>query len=155
MNSTYNSLLNSECSSCEIQADKSAYWTPLLYYQYPNGSFVDVPHGGAVAYYLSRGVLAKNTIPFPKGFMMLSGDKGARSYDNHTYTFGNATYPGRPVADRVSFACLPLGPPQPEQPWMFSTDCGNGMRAQIHFQSCCKSIKSRMGKHSDVSWTDC
>ena len=137
MNATYQTLLNSDCTSCQIAADKSAYWTPLLYYQYPNGSFIDVPHGGAVAYYLSRGVLAPQTIPFPKGFMMLSGDKGARSYDNHTYTYGNATYPGRPIADRVSFACLDVGN-QPEQPWMFSTKCINGMRAQIHFQSCCK-----------------
>lgn len=143
MNATYESLLNSDCTSCQISADKSAYWTPLLYYQYPNGSFVDVPHGGAVAYYLSRGKLASQTIPFPKGFMMLSGDKGARSYDNHTYTFGNATYPGRPVADRVSFACLHTAP-QREQPWMFSTNCKNGMRAQIHFQSCCMSGFLRM-----------
>lgn len=34
VNATYESLLNSECTSCEVQADHSAYWTPLLYYAY-------------------------------------------------------------------------------------------------------------------------
>lgn len=31
IDSSYNSMINSACTSCEIQADKSAYWTPILY----------------------------------------------------------------------------------------------------------------------------
>ncbi|KXT05146.1 hypothetical protein AC579_6359 [Pseudocercospora musae] len=135
INATYQSLLNSQCTSCEIGADKSAYWSPTLYYSYLNGSFLEVPHDGAVAYYLGRGPQVNSTIPFPKGLNILSGDKSARSYDNQTYTWGNATYPGRPIADRVSFACLSYQP-QPETPYMSDTDCPYGMRAQIHFQSC-------------------
>lgn len=30
ISSTYETLINSACTSCEIQADKSAYWAPLL-----------------------------------------------------------------------------------------------------------------------------
>ncbi|KAI7498899.1 WSC-domain-containing protein [Hortaea werneckii] len=139
VNSTYDTLYNSPCSSCQIQKDLSAYWTPLLYYHYPNGTFIEVPHGGSVIYYLGRGVggETKSIVPFPRGFQMLSGNKAARSYDNQTMTWGNAQYPGRPVADRVSFACLTAGPGGPEQPYMFTpTLCVNNMRAQIAFQSC-------------------
>lgn len=136
INSTFSSLLSSQCTSCEIAADKSAYWTPLLYYQYPNGSFIDVPHDGAVAYYLGRGPNRNNTVPFPKGFQILSGDKSARGPDYKTMTYGTPEYPGRPIMNRVSFACLAVGMSLQEQPWMFNTTCGNGLRAQIHFQSC-------------------
>ncbi|KAK4996850.1 hypothetical protein LTR66_003637 [Elasticomyces elasticus] len=136
VNATYSSLLNSQCTSCEITADKSAYWTPLLYYQHANGSFEDVPHGGSVIYYLGRGVNKANIQPFPKGFMMLSGDKAARSYNSTAMTWGNGTYYNRPIADRVSFVCLTDGPQPPQQPYMFDTNCPNGMRAQIQFQSC-------------------
>lgn len=31
VNSSYESMINSACTSCEIQADKSAYWAPILY----------------------------------------------------------------------------------------------------------------------------
>lgn len=152
VNATYESLVNSACTSCEIGADKSAYWTPLLYYQYPNGSFLEVPHGGSVIYYLARGPNANSTVPYPKGFKILTGDKGARSYDNVTMTYGNATYPGRPIADRISFACLPLGPPLPEYPYMFNTTCGNGMRAQIVFQSCWNGVDLYKADNSHVAY---
>jgi hypothetical protein len=87
-----------------------------------------------VVYYLGRGPNVAQTVPFPKGFMILSGDKSARSYDNSTMTYGNKDYPGRPVADRVSFNCI--DDIIVEKPYMHSTKCKNGMRAQIHFQSC-------------------
>lgn len=67
VNATFSSLLNSACTSCEIQADKSAYWTPQLYYSYENGSVIAVPHDGSVAYYLGRGPNVNSTVPFPKG----------------------------------------------------------------------------------------
>lgn len=31
IDSSYESMINSACTSCEIQADKSAYWAPILY----------------------------------------------------------------------------------------------------------------------------
>lgn len=67
---------------------------------------------------------------------MVSGVPSARSYNNNTMTFGNASVTSRPVADRVSFNCLDIGPSMPEQPYMFRTQCANGLRAQIQFQSC-------------------
>lgn len=85
IHSTLDSMLNSDCTSCEIQADKSAYWAPLLYWQYENGSFIDVHHDGSVVYYLGRGPNAGNTMPFPEGFKMVSGKALARSFDNTSY----------------------------------------------------------------------
>lgn len=62
---------------------------------------------------------------------MLSGDPLARSYNTEAKTYKET----RPVADRVSFACLDTAP-IPESPGMNRTQCSNGLRAQIHFQSC-------------------
>lgn len=85
ISSDFDSLINSACTSCEIQADKSSYWAPLLYFQYANGSFVDVHHGGSVVYYLGRGPNVDQTIPFPEGFQMISGNLSARALDTDTY----------------------------------------------------------------------
>lgn len=52
--STTASLQTSTCSSCEIQADKSAYWTPQLYYSHSNGSFEEVPNEGMTVYYVGE-----------------------------------------------------------------------------------------------------
>ena len=110
--STFNSLQASYCTSCSVQKDKSAYWTPNMYYRHRNGSYEEVPNDGTVVYYLDRGVDVPNMVPFPPGFRMLSGDSAARSYDALTQTFnGQAT-----IADRVSFACLDSSGPQPETP---------------------------------------
>lgn len=108
----------------------SAYWTPLLYYQHSNGSFEEVPHGGMTVYYLGRGD-DKNIQPFPPGFRMVSGKASARSYNQQTLIPGT----NRPIADRVSFACLDSTSSK-EQPGMVNTDCKNGLRTQIQFQSC-------------------
>lgn len=150
INSTYQSMFNSECTSCEITADKSAYWTPTLYYSYPNGSFLEVGHNGGVAYYLGRGPNKDATVPFPKGLNILSGKQSARSYDNKTMTWGNATYPPRPIADRVSFACLDTDAIT-EKSYMHRTECANGLRAQIHFQSCWNGKDLYLADNSHVS----
>jgi hypothetical protein len=137
VNATFDSLVNSECTSCEISQDKSAYWTPNLYYQHPNGSFEEVYHDGSVVYYLARGQNANNIISFPKGFQMLSGNKALRAANQSGMTWGNASYPNRPISDAVSFACLSEGG-SPETPNMPAdpTSCTNGLRAQVHFQTC-------------------
>ncbi|KAF2208353.1 hypothetical protein CERZMDRAFT_49511 [Cercospora zeae-maydis SCOH1-5] len=151
INATFDSLSNSECSSCEITADKSAYWSPTLFYQYPNGSVLSVPNNGGVAYYLGRGPNTNKTVPFPNGLNILSGNMAARSYDKTTMTWGNATYPPRPIADRVSFACLKDNQP-PEQHYMFDTDCPYGMRAQIHYQSCWNGRELYKADNSHVAY---
>ena len=111
---------------------------------------------------------------------MVSGDAGARAYDNKTMTFagtagvtyvngtvGNGTltggtfvngttaigprYSGRPVSDRVSFNCLDVSP-LPETPNMVRTNCSNGLRAQIQFQSCWDGINLYKSDQSHVAY---
>jgi hypothetical protein len=50
--STHDSLLASTCSSCEVQEDKSAYWTPQLYYAHNNGTIEEVQNEGMTVYYV-------------------------------------------------------------------------------------------------------
>ena len=46
-------LMDSHCTSSLVDADKSNYWTPTLYFQDPtNGSFVSVPVFYMNVYYL-------------------------------------------------------------------------------------------------------
>jgi hypothetical protein len=46
-------LLDSRCTSSLVEADKSNYWTPALYFQDPiNGSFISVPMFYMNVYYL-------------------------------------------------------------------------------------------------------
>lgn len=143
-------MINSECTSCEVTPDKSAYWTPNLYYEHPNGTFEDVPHGGSVIYYLGRGVNG-TTVPFPKGFQMLSGSKAIRAYNQTGMTWGNASYPNRPIADAISFACL-SNPSGPETVNMVNvTTCLNGLRAQVHFQTCWNGIDLYKADNSHVA----
>jgi Domain of unknown function (DUF1996) len=54
----------SSCTSCEVQDDKSAYWTPQLYYAHSNGTFEEVPNYGMTVYFLGKEKIA--TWPFFK-----------------------------------------------------------------------------------------
>jgi hypothetical protein len=55
-------LLASNCSSCEVQDDKSAYWTPQLYYAHNNGTFEEVPNYGMTVYFLGEQRLLKTNL---------------------------------------------------------------------------------------------
>lgn len=111
---------------------------------------------------------------------MLSGDAGARAYNNATWTFGGSTgvtyvngtvgsasltggtfvngtkasgpkFFGRPVSDRSSSACLDASP-SPETPNMIRTNCSNGLRAQIQFQSCWDRFSLYKADNSHVAY---
>ena len=83
---------------------------------------------------------------------MLSGAAGARAYDNRTWTYSVGSDPGRPVSDRVSFNCINYTNPIPEQPYMFSTNCPQGLRAQIQFQSCWDGVNVYLSDQSHVAY---
>lgn len=48
------SLQTSTCSTCQVQDDHSAYWTPSMFYQHPDGTFESVPNDGMTVYYVGR-----------------------------------------------------------------------------------------------------
>ena len=134
--STFDSLRASICTSCTIQDDKSGYWTPYMYYQKADGTFLSVKNGGITIYYLGRG--EGTATAFPAGFRMLSGSPGLRSYDSATQTYSDSTHGSRPIADRVSFKCLDYADiNRPETPgFPANMTCPQGLRAQIQFPSC-------------------
>ena len=146
--STYESLQSSSCTSCEIEKDLSAYWTPLLYYAHANGSFEEVPNQGMAVYYLARGDNTSDIQPFPPGFRMLSGDAAARSFND---TPVSSVQGAEPYGNRVSFNCL-TNSPNPQSPQMNMTDCNNGFRAQLQFQSCWDGVNLYLPDNSHVAY---
>ena len=46
--STGASLMESSCSSCAVTQDRSAYWTPPLYFLDDNGTYTLVPQVGGM-----------------------------------------------------------------------------------------------------------
>ena len=42
LSSTYDDITKAQCTSCTVQADKSAYWAPNLYYAHSDGTFEEV-----------------------------------------------------------------------------------------------------------------
>ncbi|CAG7966357.1 unnamed protein product [Penicillium salamii] len=78
MSSDQASLQESDCTSCAVTQDKSAYWTPALYFMHTNGSAEMVEEvGGMLAYYLLYG---ENITAFPQNFRMLAGDPFQRNF---------------------------------------------------------------------------
>ena len=61
--------------------------------------------------------------PFPPGLKFLSGNSNARSFNSTALTYnGNASYPGVPVANRVTFACIDYNNHMPQKPYMANTN---------------------------------
>lgn len=87
---SYEQLRASKCSSCPIQQDLSAYWTPKLYWRNAaNTRFVDVPQagegngatGGMTIYYEQRATYPNTTLKaFPPGLRMVAGNPFQRNY---------------------------------------------------------------------------
>jgi hypothetical protein len=51
MSANYETLLESDCTSCGVEQDKSAYWTPALYFMHTDGTAEMVDQvGGMLAY---------------------------------------------------------------------------------------------------------
>lgn len=127
-----------------------------MYYQYANGSMINVPQGGAVVYYIGRGTNAKNAMAYPPGFRMISGDAAARAYIPEIKTYKNY----RPISDRVSWACLSTVASR-ETYNITNTDCYAGLRAQLHFPACWdgvnlyKSDQSHVAYMSEIDNGDC
>ncbi|KAN0134684.1 protein of unknown function (DUF1996) domain containing protein [Lactarius tabidus] len=121
---TFDDLTSSDCTTCMVNDDKSAYWIPVLYYQYPNGSFVAVDHGGLIVYYLPRGGSNETVQPFPDGLRMLTGNPYARNYT------------GTDASKAISWLCIDNGPAQAQTPGFTDTNCPNGLRGQVFFPSC-------------------
>lgn len=118
VNYDYNDQIGSSCSSVEIQADKSGYWAPAVYYKGRDGSF-KLLQSSYVVYYLHRG---SNQVPFPEKFRMIAGS-----------AVKNTSTPGNQADEAINFHCLG---PDTETLQFPDQYCPGGVRVQIMFPSC-------------------
>lgn len=85
--STVDELLASECTSCEISQDHSAYWSPnLMFFDQDTNKYEVVPEvAGHITYYkyvpafISNGSYV-NPIAIPNGMKMISGSNYRRNF---------------------------------------------------------------------------
>lgn len=81
-NASYDELMASDCTSCAVEEDKSAYWHPSLFFEdTTTGKFEIVEQvGGMLAYYLLFTNTGEKLTAFPKDFRMIAGDSLRRNY---------------------------------------------------------------------------
>lgn len=148
-NTQYEDLLNSNCTSCSVTQDKSAYWTPPLNFIYSNGTSVLVPQvGGMLAYYLLFG---ENITAFPENFRMLAGDTRRRNFTLTQPDPPKSEWPGTPDGTEsalrqkaLGFNCLNYAKaPEPSlyrhqlpNKTYIDDNCPQGLRLELMFPSC-------------------
>ncbi|GAB7351152.1 hypothetical protein MBLNU459_g1605t1 [Dothideomycetes sp. NU459] len=154
MSSTPYDLVDSDCTSCEVTQDKSAYWTPSLHFMYPNGSSVMVEQvGGMLAYYLLYPDDANPTgkiTAFPEGFQMISGDKRVRNFTWPVPDPAKSEWTGDQVSQfalsqkALGFNCLNYAAAAegslyrhflPTKDYL-DANCLDGIRLELMFPSC-------------------
>ncbi|KAI0122925.1 hypothetical protein BJ170DRAFT_118091 [Xylariales sp. AK1849] len=151
---TFDDLTAGNCTSCAVDQDLSAYWTPPMYFAFSNGTFEIVPQvGGMLSYYLLRDP-NDDVKGFPNGFRMISGNTNRRSY-----TLGNVSEPDPDqsswealgqttqadlVQRAVGFNCLDYSKtPEaslyrhflPSKDYL-DANCPDGIRLELAFPSC-------------------
>ncbi|KAJ6130795.1 hypothetical protein N7512_003575 [Penicillium capsulatum] len=149
MTSDTDSLRKSECTSCAVTQDKSAYWIPTLYFIHSNGTAEMVKEvGGMLAYYLLYGDKPK---AFPKGFRMLAGDPFLRNFTWPVPDPPKSEWHGEQSSQRalaqkaLGFNCMNYGKQQAEpslgrhfmpNKTFLDENCPDGLRLELQFPSC-------------------
>ncbi|KAA8894411.1 hypothetical protein FN846DRAFT_900927 [Sphaerosporella brunnea] len=151
-NVTSDDLRASHCTSCEVQEDNSAYWTPNLYHQSESGELTALNQtGGMLVYYLLRG---ENIQPFPPNLRIIAGDARRRNttYDldiERSYWAGLGLSTNQDFLRQraIGFNCLNYAEPANAALGIHTIpqdrDCPDGLRAEVFFPSCWD------GKHDD------
>ncbi|KAI1495625.1 hypothetical protein F5X99DRAFT_115611 [Biscogniauxia marginata] len=171
MNAGYADLTGGDCSSCIVKQDKSAYWTPILFFKdAATGEFEMVPQvGGMLAYYFLRG---DDIEAFQPGFQMISGETSRRNYtlgDPHSPDPPAGSWPslGQTTQDAlaqraIGFNCLNyLAPAEGSLfrhylPTKSELDakCINGTRIELAFPSCWNGEVDSEDHKSHVAYPD-
>lgn len=159
-NPTHADLFNGDCTSCVVTEDKSAYWTPNLYFKHANGTFQEVQQvGGMLAYYFlhkDQKNPGSEIKAFPNDFRMIAGDSNRRSYSIPGFSYLEAD-PAQSLWGQlgqikqedlqqraVGFNCLnykraPEGSLArhylPDKAYL-DANCPDGVRFEIAFPSC-------------------
>ncbi|KAF9522946.1 hypothetical protein CPB83DRAFT_915393 [Crepidotus variabilis] len=145
------------CTTCRFKEDKSNYWTAVLYFKHPNGSYIRVNQmanhntgpglqtGGITVYYFQP---YQNFTIFPKGFRTTVGGARRRANDID---------PSNPSSRATSFRCFGTNPDDlgDNSPGWGSTDsfdfpkqpCPAGIRSNIYFPQCWDGVNLDSADH--------
>ena len=145
------------CSSCQVKQDKSAYWTPALYFQHADTRKLEiVPQtGGMLVYYLQRG---DNVTAVPAGLRMLAGDPFLRSFPYRTIE--KSLWQAQDMTEEalrqkaVGFNCLNYNEPANAALGLRAmpqdlSKCKDGLRAEVFFPSCWDGRRLDAPDHKD------
>ncbi|KPV75713.1 uncharacterized protein RHOBADRAFT_25888, partial [Rhodotorula graminis WP1] len=137
LSSSFQDLRASECTSCLVKQDSSAYWVPSQFFEWKNGSFSSVS-SGLLIYYLPRFNAADktNVTAFPDGLRMLAGNPFKRSYD------------GSEAAQAIGWNCLGANVAQTRIPTLPTYNCPNGLRGEVRLPSCWNGVDLDSADHS-------
>ncbi|KAF5318945.1 hypothetical protein D9611_013664 [Ephemerocybe angulata] len=146
------------CTTCRFVEDKSNYWTAVMYFKHPNGSYIRVPQmanhntgpglqdGGMTVYYFQPPNNQK-TVAFGKGFRMIVGNPMRRS------SSGIAS--NSPLMKATTFRCFQgdnIGSSTPgDSPDTFDFPkgtCSGGIRSNIYFPACWDGKNMDSADHS-------
>ncbi|KAF9522009.1 hypothetical protein CPB83DRAFT_151407 [Crepidotus variabilis] len=149
----------STCTTCKFKEDFSNYWTAVLFFKHPNGSFIRVPqmanqavgspNGGMTVYYIQPQSGEKVTA-FKKGFRMITGDPMIRSktvdknsFAAHTSTFRcwDANFSGDGSQYEPGAGLDTIDLPKKK--------CNGGIRSNIYFPSCWDGKNLDTPNHND------
>ncbi|EAW14810.1 DUF1996 domain-containing protein [Aspergillus clavatus NRRL 1] len=141
-------LKASDCTSCAITQDKSAYWAPALYFMHENGEAELVDEvGGMLVYYLLYG---NNVTAFPDNFRMIAGDNLLRDFPWPVPDPPKSEWTGDQSSQKaleqkaIGFNCLNYAlTPEPSLGRHFLPNktyldehCPDGVRFELMFPSC-------------------
>ncbi|OWZ63094.1 hypothetical protein AYX15_04854 [Cryptococcus neoformans] len=130
---------SAKCSSLRVQADKSNYWMPNLYFisKDANGTnmYTSIPAKSRFYYFLSRSTQNEAVIPFPKGLRIVAGDPNNKA-----------------VTKVATFTChvkADFSDSIDANNFHFDRDCPYGMRIELFFPACWdgKNLYKSDGSH--------
>jgi len=137
------------CTTCRFKEDLSNYWTAVMYFKHPNGSFIRVPqipnhftgapNGGMTVYYVQPPGLEPVTA-FQKGFRMITGNPMLRNYDavdptsSERYALTFRCWESTNFMDPSNMS--PPGGGKYDTVELPNKKCAGGIRANVFFPSC-------------------
>ncbi|KAL9093648.1 MAG: hypothetical protein Q9159_000177 [Coniocarpon cinnabarinum] len=148
LDATNANMMQGNCTSCGVQEDMSTYWTPPLYFMYPNKTSVMLEQeGGMLAYYLLQG---EDLVEFPQGFQMIAGNAHRRNFTCKEPEPPKSLWSGHEVSQdglqqkALGFNCLNYAKtPEPSlgrhgmpSKQFIDDNCPDGLRLELFFPSC-------------------
>ncbi|KAG2012831.1 hypothetical protein CC2G_009800 [Coprinopsis cinerea AmutBmut pab1-1] len=151
------------CTTCRFVEDKSNYWTAVMFFRHPNGSYIRVPQmanhntgpglqdGGMTVYYFQPPNNARTTA-FRPGFRMIVGDpmrRSAAGIPSNSPSLKATTmrcFQGNSLGNGVP-GDAPDSMAFPNQP------CSGGIRSNLYFPGCWDGKTLDPPDHSShVAW---